>query len=189
MTRRLARFALAAALAAGATTVAGCGNTEDVVTEAKTEGIYLDLAGLKYQVQTSRYINASDVEDRTYLQGLPTGTSQPSGDETWFGVWMRVSNETSEAHPMADNYEIHDTENNVYRPVPLDANVNSFAYEATDLAPRTIIPLASSIPASGPIGGALLLFKVKTSSLQNRPLELRFNMGGSGQTDVVDLDV
>jgi hypothetical protein len=189
MNRRLARFALAAALAAGATTVTGCGNKEDVVTEAKTEGIYLDLGGLKYQVQTSRYINPNDVEDRTYLQGLPAGTSQPAADETWFGVWMRVSNETSQPRPMADTYEIHDTEKNVYRPVPLDAKVNSFAYSAADLAPRTIIPLASSIPASGPIGGSLLLFKVKTSSLQNRPLELRFNVGGSGQTDVVDLDV
>jgi hypothetical protein len=38
------------------------------------------------------------------------------------------------------------------------------------------------------IQGSLLLFKVKTESLQNRPLEFRFKRG-SGTEGVVDLDV
>jgi hypothetical protein len=51
--------------------VAGCGNKEETITRAATEGIYLDLDDLKYQVQISRYMNPNDVEDRSYLIGLP----------------------------------------------------------------------------------------------------------------------
>ena len=42
--------------------------------------------------------------------------------------------------------------------------------------------------SEGTIQGSLLLFKLKTESLQNRPLEFRFKRG-SGTTGVVDLDV
>ena len=38
-----------------------------------TEGTYLDLGGLKYQVQISRLLNPSSIEDRAYLVGLNTG--------------------------------------------------------------------------------------------------------------------
>jgi hypothetical protein len=51
-----------------------------------------------------------------------------------------------------------------------------------------IFPNPSSAAGQGPIQGSLLLFKLKTDSLQNRPLELRFNNGG-GTTGVYDLDV
>ena len=42
----------------------GCGRGEGQVTTAETEGLYLDIGGLKYQVQLSRYMNPSDIEDR-----------------------------------------------------------------------------------------------------------------------------
>ena len=54
---------------------AGCGNKEATVTVGDTEGIYLDIDDLKYQVQISRYMNPNDVEDRSYLAGLPSSTS------------------------------------------------------------------------------------------------------------------
>ena len=77
-----------AAVAAG-----GCANSDlGLQATAETEGVYLDINGLKYHVQLSRYMNPADVEDREYFVGLPRGTAQATGDETWFGVWVRVEN-------------------------------------------------------------------------------------------------
>lgn len=183
--RRL--IVIAAALAC-ALLAAGCGNKEEVVTEAHTEGIYLDVDHLKYQVQISRYMNPSDVEDKSYLLGLPSSTSQPAGDETWFGVFIRVQNTTDETIAPANDFVIVDTQENKYRPVPLDTSINPFAYKPDPIPPKGLIPEPDSAASDTTIQGSLLLFKVKTESLQNRPLEFRFKRG-SGTEGVVDLDV
>lgn len=168
----------------------GCGDSESVQTTAETEGLYLTIGGLKYQIEMSRYMNANDVEDREYLKGLPAGTAQPSADETWFGVWVRVQNEGDKTLPSADTWEIHDTQDKVYRPIPIDTNANVFAFQkGIDVPPATVLPLSSSAAGQGPIQGSLLLFKLKTDSLQNRPLELHFSNSQQGQTGVYDLDV
>ena len=178
------RRALCALLAAG------CGNKEEGgVTVADTEGIYLDVDELKYQVQISRYMNPNDVEDRSYLIGpARRRRPQPAGDETWFGVFIRVQNTTDETIAPANDFEIVDTQDKVYRPIPLDTNINPFAYKPDPIAPKGLIPEADSVASEGTIQGSLLLFKVKTESLQNRPLEFRFKRG-SGTEGVVDLDV
>ena len=91
MSRLLLR-SLVALLAISALAVAGCGNSEtSEVTTAETEGIYLDLGGMKYQIQMSRYLNPADVEDKSYLLGMPSGV-QAGGGEVWFGVWILVQN-------------------------------------------------------------------------------------------------
>ena len=155
---------------------AGCGNKEEVVTEAHTEGIYLDVDHLKYQVQISRYMNPNDVEDRSYLAGLPSSTSQPGGDETWFGVFIRVQNTTDETIAPANDFMIVDTQDKKYRPVPIDTNVNPFAFKPGIAVPgNTIFPLSSSAAGQGPIQGSLLLFKVPYANLQNRPLEFEIS--------------
>ena len=182
------RLVLLLAALACALLAAGCGNKQDTVTFGETEGIYLDIDELKYQVQISRYMNPSDVEDRNYFVGLPTGTAEPAGDETWFGVFIRVQNQTDRAIAPANDFTIVDTQEQVYRPIPLDANVNPFAYQPDPIGPRSLIPRADSVAAEGTVQGSLLLFKVKNTALQNRPLEFRFRRG-SGQVGVVDLDV
>jgi hypothetical protein len=181
---RLVRLLLTVCVLALA--VAGCGRGEGVKTTAETEGLYLDIEGLKYQVQLSRYLNPNDIEDRDYLAGLPEGTAEPAADETWFGVWVRVENTSDEPRESADTWEIHDTQENVYRPVPNDS---VFAYEPGVVGPDTVIPLADSAAGLGPVQGSLLLFKVKVESLQNRPLELIFSNGPQGQRGTYDLDV
>ncbi len=187
--RRPVRLTLAAALSAAALLASGCGaDKSEPITKAETEGIYIDLDELKYQVQMSRYMNANDIEDRDYLVGLPEGTAQPKEDETWFGVFMRVENVTDEPIQAANTFEIHDTQENVYRPLPLDPNANPFAYQATEVPPHGKLPLRDSAADQSSTKGNLLLFKVKTASLQNRPLELRISRG-SGTVGVVDLDI
>jgi hypothetical protein len=187
MSRLTRRLPLALVLAT-ALVASGCGNKTDIVTHAETEGIYLDLGGMKYQIQMSRYMNISDVEDRGYLLGLPAGT-QPAANEVWFGIWMRVQNESDKPLQAATDYEISDTQGNVYRPVPLDPKANPFAYEGGTVGPRSLLPLPDSASGNGPIQGSLVLFKLKTDSLQNRPLVLKISSGPQGKAVTVDIDV
>jgi hypothetical protein len=185
MTRPLCIVLAFVALAA-----AGCGGGTGQVTSAETEGLYLDINGLKYQIEMSRYMNPTDVEDREYLVGLPEGTEEPAADETFFGVWVRVENTSEdETRPAASRWEIHDTQDNVYRPIPVDPEVNPFIYEAVDVPPKTVLPLPTSAAGQGPTQGLLLLFKLKVDSLQNRPLELIFSNGGDSTEGTYDLDV
>jgi len=183
------RLALLLSLLACGLVAAGCGNKQEIVTQGDTEGIYIDVDDLKYQVQISRYLNANDVEDRDYLKGLPAGAEQPKGDETWFGVFLRVQNESGEEIAPANDFEIVDTQENVYRPIPLDPALNPFSYDPQPLPPHSVLPDPESAAANSAIQGSLLLFKVKNSSLQNRPLEFKLKRGGSGDTGTVDLDV
>jgi hypothetical protein len=184
--RRLVVLAAAVLALAGA----GCGNQEENRTTAETEGIYLDINGLKYQLQMSRYLNGRDIEDSEYLIGLPEGTEPPAGDETWFGVWVRVENDSDDARRSATSWEIHDTQENIYRPIPIDTAINPFVFKPGTMIPGdTIWPLSNSAAGQGPIQGSLLLFKLKTDSLQNRPLELKFNNGGGSTTGTYDIDV
>jgi hypothetical protein len=172
--------------AVAALLVAGCGNKQEITTDAPTEGIYLDLGGMKYQIQMSRYLNPKDVEDRSYLAGLPTGVQAGNGD-VWFGIWMRVQNESKNPREMATQYEIHDTQGAVYRPVPLDPKANPFSYQPGNVEPGKVFPLPDSAAGNGPIQGSLVLFRIKADSLQNRPLLLRVTQGGKAIT--ADIDV
>jgi hypothetical protein len=177
------------ALAASALALAGCGNRVEVRTVADTEGIYIDVGELKYQVQLSRIINPNDEEDRSYLQGLPAGTAQPGSDEAWFGVWMRVENDTDDKTlTAADEFEIVDTQEHSFTPVQLDNN--PLAYEAQDLTPHTVIPSPNSPAGEGVIQGSLILFKVTTEALANRPLEFKIQSPAlPDDVGIVDLDV
>jgi hypothetical protein len=187
--RQVRRFLLAP-LAGLALLAAGCGDKMDVRTQGDTEGVYIDVGPLLYQVQISRYLNPADREDSAYLAGLPEGMStQPGRGRTWFGVFMRVQNVTGEPLMAADTYEIHDTQENVYEPVELDRDLNPFAYVAGEVPPHGVVPEPDSAAGQGFIKGSLLLFKVKVDSLQNRPLELRISGGGGDAEGVVDLDV
>jgi hypothetical protein len=184
----LARLPFLLAMLALAVVLAGCGNKEDATTEAHTEGIYIDLGPFTYQVQISRELNFADPEDRAYLVGLPAGQRELAPDETWFAIFMRVENEEERtATPLqAGDFRIVDTLEQTYRPVPLDDS-NNFAYEPRPLAHKDVIPHPDSIAAQGPIQGSLVLFKVKRSSLDNRPVELI--IGSGTEVGIVDLDI
>jgi hypothetical protein len=171
---------------------AGCGEEEGTAVQqtAETEGLYLDVNGLKYQIEMSRYMNPNDLEDQEYLVGLPEDAAPPSEDEIYFGVWVRVENVSeSETRPAASVWEIHDTQENIYRPIPIDTEINPFAFEPIDVPPKTVIPRPDTAAGQGPIQGLMLLFKIRNESFQNRPLELKFSNGGGGQEGTYDLDV
>ena len=152
--------------------VAGCGNKEEVRLHAETEGPYIDFGPVKYQVQMSRELNPADAEDRYYLKGLPEGTTKLSPEQVWFGVWVRAENESDGPVPAVRDFEITDSAEKVFRPVPLDPNANPFVYVPGTIPAGELIPAADTPPSDGPIQGSLLLFKLDLASYQNRPLEL-----------------
>ena len=183
------RLLASLALLAGVLAVAGCGSSESGQQASATtnEGLYLELGGLKYQVQMSRFLNPHDVEDAAYLRGLPDGVKLGQ-DEIWFGVFMRVENDGDEAGRSTGDYVITDTEDHTFRPVPLDAKRNDFVYRPQRLEPTAILPSADSIAGQGVIQGSLVLFKLKEPDLQNRPLTLRIGPQ-SGPSVAVELDL
>ena len=161
---------LLSALALGA-----CGNRESgPTTEGETEGIYVEVDGLKYQVQVSRQLNPLTSDDQSYLQGLAPEDRRLGADEEFFAIFLRVENETDQEHLSAVDFEIRDTQENVYTPLeflqPVD--LNFFAYRAGVVPPGDLIPIPDSAPGERPPYGSIVLFKVRRFSIDNRPLEL-----------------
>jgi hypothetical protein len=189
MTRPL-RLLLLCLLAVAGTAFSACGDDKAALrTVGETEAFLLDVSGLRYQVQISRYLNPADVEDAQYLQGLPEGV-RPTKDQTWFAVFLRVQNTSSETHAMAREYEIEDTLGKTYRPVPLDRNANSFVFQPRELRPGNLEPHPDSAAGQGPIQGSLLLFRIDYESTQNRPLEFRIvSPENPDEVATVSLDV
>jgi hypothetical protein len=150
---------------------------------------YLNVGPLIYEVQLSRELNPYDTEDASYLAGLTPLQRVLRPGEEWFGVFLQVYNESSAPHPAATNITISDTQNNVYAPLA-PAPTNEFAYRGGLLASKARIPALNTVAADGPTQGALLLFKIKVVSLDNRPLELKIvDPLDPSQTATAELDV
>src|SRR5690242_1642572 len=103
MLRRVLVVLMSLVLVAGLT---ACGNKKSRITHAETEGVYVDLGNLKYQVQISRPLNPNDVEDREYLRGVSDSLGP---QDEWFAVFVRVQNESKSFEKPATQYDITDT--------------------------------------------------------------------------------
>jgi hypothetical protein len=183
---------------ASVTVLAACGEEEQEAQKnesyqsvnaqlAETEGIYLDIEEMKYQVQISRQLNPQLPDDQNYLAGLSEADRRLSKDEEWFAVFMRVENEVDEAKPNAVDFEIRDTQENVYRPIRFGPE-NVWAYRGTTVPGKELYPNPNSPAGERPPYATLLLFKLRRFSLDNRPLELTIT-GRQGQQAIVNLDV
>jgi hypothetical protein len=142
------------------------------------EGQVVKIDGLSYTVYITRELNLRDPEDHDYYQGREA----PPGFN-YYGVFITVCNDVNHTHGGAstpvNNFRIIDTENKQYNPTHLPAT-NVFAYRPRPLSAKQCVPTPGSAPATGPIGGSLLLFKLPVSSIDNRPLDLEINPQGPG---------
>ncbi|MBA3747178.1 MAG: hypothetical protein H0W96_06740 [Solirubrobacterales bacterium] len=181
---------LAALLVSGGLSACGKHQSTGPIRTAETEGIYLDINDLKYQVQFSRQLNPADIQDKPYLVGIPEQERELKSGEVWFGIGLRVQNETEESLRPAEAIEIEDTIGEVYEPIELEQE-NVYAYRSNDLIPaRETYPLLDSPGYDTPSRGALVLFKLTLTGLNNRPLELTIEGRKiPKQTGIVDLDV
>ncbi len=186
----LLAFALLTALALGA-----CGSSHTKVStgtyagESGANAPYLNLGPLIYQIQLSRQLNPANSEDAGYLQGVPFAEGRLLPGEEWFGVFIQVYNNTEEAHKAAENITISDTEGNVYHPVAV-LPTNHYVYRAVNVPSKGLLPNADTTASFGPTQGALLLFKIKTVSLDNRPLKVKIvNPEDASEKVSAELDV
>jgi hypothetical protein len=101
---------------------------------------------------------------------------------------MRVENPSGQPRDPAYSFTITDTQGNVYLPSVPD-QTNDFAYRATSIPGNGQIPDLASKAYNSPPQGAVILFKVKVASYDNRPLTLAITDPVSGQVGRVDLDV
>jgi hypothetical protein len=184
MFRRWIAVALSLALVGS---LSACGNKQSKTLRAETEGIYVDLGNLKYQVEISRPLNAADVEDREYLRGV-TDTLGP--EDVWFAVFVRVQNESGSSQKPATQFDITDTQENEFHPVSIDTKANDFAYDPVTIPDDGLLPNVDAIAAQNSINGELLLFKMPRTTLDNRPLELKIHDPANfQQVGTVNLDV
>jgi len=186
---RAARTLAACLVVAVALVAAGCGNKVESVTIGETEGIYVTVDGLKYQVQLSRILDPSSAEDQAYLRGVPATEIELEQDEVWFGIFMRVENDGDEPHEAAEEFVIKDTQEAEFEPLDIDLESNVYAYAARELLGGDVVPIVGSPAYDNTVGGALLLYKVRTGALYNRPLELEIASPTGGEGAVIDLDV
>lgn len=193
LAKPLALILIAAAFAV----LAGCGEEEELEV---IEGEPLHLGDISYNVQITRFLNPGDPEDQGYLKGL----EPPPADEAYLGVFLTVENEGSEAAEIPDDIHVVDTQGSEYEPIPSESPfalplpgetgpTGAQGVVPSDEDPSTVepggeLPAPDTIPAYGPIGGSMLLFRVDEGITENRPLELEIP-GESGEAGKIELDI
>ena len=157
----IAALALAALVAAAA--LAACGEEEE--SEA-AEGEPIEVAGLAYNVQITRFLNPDDTEDAEYLAGQPPA---PPGT-SYLGVFMVIENESEDVRPSATNYVVVDTLESEFE---VAESESPYALEVgADVPAEGQLPLPNTTAATGPNQGSLLIFPVTDDVGDNRPLKL-----------------
>jgi hypothetical protein len=182
MPRHLPVVLCLAALAAG---VAACGEADvkQGVDEPAREGLALDLQGIEYNVFITRELNPRVAPDMAYVEA---GT-EPSKDETLYGVFLQACNRTDDPHQPFDQFKIVDNQGNEFEAEELPED-NQFAYHAKELLPDECLPEAGSVAQLGPTAGLMLLFKLPLANTEYRPLELEIE-GSGGEHLTYELDI
>jgi hypothetical protein len=183
--KRVASVLLLAAVVAPG--LSGCKRHRE---SPEPEGQPVKVHGLSYTVYITRELNLRDPEDHDYYQG----PEAPPGFN-YYGVFIQVCNDVNHTHGGAsipvNNFRIIDTQGRQYYPTKLSVR-NVFAYRPRPLSAKQCVPTPGSAPATGPIGGSLLLFRIPVASISNRPLDLEIDPPGPGPVgndQRVELDI
>jgi hypothetical protein len=170
--RPRALFAAFAALVV-ATALSACG--EEELTEA-VEGQPIEIGGLEYNIQITRFLNPDDTEDAEYLAGQPPAEPGTS----YLGVFLVIENESDEPVPSATDYVVYDTVGNEFEVADSES---PYALQIGAEVPADgVIPIPNTTAATGPNHGALMVFPVLDQVSDNRPLKLEITSAeGSGE--------
>src|SRR4051795_2777984 len=179
-TRLGAVLAAAAVIVIGAL-VSGC-DTAPENADQVVEGQGIKLDDLLFNVQITRELNPGDTEDKAYLVG-----QKPLGpDQYYLGVFMRVQNEGDASAQVPTDMSIVDTVGATFKPLP---SSSLFALKLGDtLHGGDELPEGESVAANGPIQGSMVLFRITTSAIQDRPLTLHITTS-TGSAGEVELDL
>jgi hypothetical protein len=161
--------------------LAACGEEEELDV---VEGEPVELGELSFNVQLTRFLNPDDPEDEAYLRGQPLR----SADQQYLAVFMTVDNEGDQPAELPSTMTIRDTRDNTYQ--PLDS-ASVYALElGTTLPAGDELPRPDTPAATGPIRGAMVLFRVDRAVTENRPIELEIPPASTGGKQAqVELDI
>jgi hypothetical protein len=157
------RSAILACALAAAVLAAGCKSAGE---EGTREGLGVHVGGLKYTVFITRQINQHLASDRGYYQG-----PEPKPGFTYYGVFIQVCNETPGFKTPVKDFTVRDSQGNEFHPLDI-GGANVFAYHPRRLSKNACVPEAGTPAATGPTGGALLVFNFPVQTIENRPLKL-----------------
>jgi hypothetical protein len=194
MTNRLLRTPPLVGALLVALSFAACGyNASEPVTRGENESVNVQAGNLIYQVQISRALNPSSVQDSQFLEGVDPAEATLRPEDQFFGVWLRAENTTGTPHEATDDFKILDAAGNEYEPLEIE-DVNPFKYSARVVEKKTgngqpILPDPNSAAGAGPIQGSLVLFKVPHTIYQNSPVELEITPTEGGEASTVQLDM
>ena len=187
---RARRLLTGVLLATAGPLLAACGNHHSNVANANNNGTYVEAGPVTYQLQISRQLNPYSNEDSGYLAGLPKRDALLAPDQMFYGVSMWAKNTTKLPQKTTANFDVVDTEGNVYKPIIYS---NPYLWTSQSLAPGAIEPQPDTTAGFGPTQGAWLIFKVYSSGdksvYSNRPLtlQIRGNTGRVWATISLDL--
>lgn len=171
--------AAVAAIALGVT-FAGCDTAPENANQV-AEGQGIKLGDLLYNVQITRILNPADQEDEAYL----VGQKEPSPDQYYLGVFMRIDNEGDSPAQIARDFKVVDTVGDTFDPIP---SKSLFALKlGATIHPGDELPEGETTAANGPIEGAMVLFRIDSSAIQDRPLTLE--IPSAEETGRVQLDI
>jgi hypothetical protein len=177
-----ARGKLCAALALLAALVPlACGQKE---LTSGDEGELVHAGDAIYQVQLTRPLNPRQRPDESLVRGqLNLGKG-----EEYLAVFMKIENEGDKPYAVPRTMKVIDSEGNAY--LPLDSSQTGFGLDfAEPIAPGEKAPPPNSPADQGPNKAAMVLFRIKTTSVtDNLPLELEIPTG-SDSSSRVRLDV
>jgi hypothetical protein len=185
------RILLIAATAIAALTLGACTISHRLERPryADTEAQYVNAGGVTYQVQITRQLNPWATEDSAYLHGVQPALLKLAPDQLWFGVFIWARNQTHRDLNTTDTFTIRDSAGTVYRPTPIVAYANPFAWISQRLAPGGVEPAPDTMASYGPTQGGLILFKLYDSVYSNRPLTLNIYAPGQSFPTRVSLDL
>jgi hypothetical protein len=174
------------ACAAAALFAAGCDSAHEE-GEPLREGIGVEVGGVKYNVFITRQLNTRLASDRGFYRG-----PEPRPGFTHYGVFIKVCNESDGFKRPVEEFKVKDSQGNEFEPLELEED-NVFAYRPRRLSKAACVPEAGTPPATGPQGGALLVFEFPLQTLENRPLELEIEdpraAEGEHEHGAIELDL
>jgi hypothetical protein len=190
VTLRRSLIALCGLLLAVGITACGHQSSHQNFADANNDGDYISAGYITYQLQISRELNQYGTEDSQYLKGLPAGVSTNLGpDQLWYGVFLWAKNQSGHPATTSDKFEVVDTQGNVYHPIPLNSQVNPFAWTSQTLQNLATYPGPNTVASEGPTQGGLLLFKMSSAVYSNRPLTLWILGNGNHRLGGISLNL
>lgn len=193
LAKKLTRLPLLFAVGVAALVISGCGRTtvtgvtQQDLSAGGTEP-YFNVGAVTYQVQISRQLNPFNTQDVQYLAGVK-GAQDLAPNQLWFGVFLWAKNQTTQVHDTADSFELVDSAGTVYKPTPVNASLNPFAWTRQPLGQDQIEPAVGSIAANDSSGGSLVLFKLNDAVYSNRPLDLLIFQPRNHKPNRISLDL